>query len=791
MTKNFLLVTLRSLRRQPVYAAINVLGLAVGLACCLLLALYLQNALSYDRFLERADDTYRLARDFPVDGGTMRLAWTSGPVGPIIAASLPEVEAATRIATSDGKVLVENERYRAYETGFVYADANLFGFFGLPIRGGQIENALAQPYTVALSASAAARYFGEADAIGNEVEVDGTPYEIVGVFEDLPSNTHLRFDMVGSRASQIADGLDPTSWTRGGAMTYVRLEAGQSPADVEAKLPALVRVHDTAGFLPADRFTLTPVTDIHLFARHASEYTPQGDIRYVLLFGAVAFVILLVACINYANLATAQAARRGAEVGVRKTLGAGRGQLVRQFLGESALLCGAAMLLAAGLAEAALPFLNAQLDLALSIPWTSPLLLATLALAIGAVAFLAGGYPTLVLARFEPVRALRGRGLGAGASRLRQGLIVFQLAASVALIACTLVMNRQMDLVQQSRPGFGDAQVLMLDTHGGLDGRYGALRTALEGVAAVEAVTTTSFSPGRPTAITFIDPSTVEGTTATETIVLSAYQAGAGFASVFGFDLVAGRPLGEPATGSDAAPRVLLNEAAMQHLGWTEAVGRQLDLFGSLHIVEGVLEDFHAESLHEAVEPAVFMTAAPVASDYVAVKVAPGDLAATLAAVQGTWDRLVPERPFAYSFLDADFDALHRTELRLEALFALCAALAIGIACLGLFGMAALTTVQRTKEIGIRKVLGASVASIAALLSTEYVKLVAVAVVVAGPLAYLAMRTWLASFAYRVDLNLGLFVLAGVAALALTLVAVGVHALRAATADPVRSLRHD
>lgn len=782
MLRNHLKIAGRTLWRDKGYAALNLVGLAVGLAACLIIARYVQHELSFDRFHEQSERIYRVATERPA--GTW--ARTSLPAGPLLEETFPVIEKSVRFSAGQ-QTLVEHGDRRFYEDAFAHTDPGFFEVFDFELLGGDPETDLARPFTVLLSRSMAEKYFPEENPIGQTLRVDGEhEYEVVGLFEDPPPNSHIQFDFLSSFESEYAAGLDGDRWDRAAA-TYLLLPSEEEATRLEAQLADFFQRHLPERQAQAERsYALTPLHEIRLYAQQEWEMLPQGDIRYVYLFSAVALLILLIACINYMNLATARAVERTREVGVRKTVGATRGQLARQFLAESMLLVTVAVVGALAVARLALPVFNSVTGTPLELNmdgWMLP----SLAAGTLVVGVLAGSYPAAFLSGFRPVQALERRIAGrGGAGRLRRGLVVVQFALSAVLIFGTLGLHRQMQLVQEQRPGFDRAQVVMMPTRGAVGDRFEALRNEILRHPTVEQATLTSYEADGAGTFSVLRPEDVEGSTFEGSQSAYGISANEDFLETFGLHLLRGCNL--PATDADVT---LVNEAAVRAFGWEEPFGKRIDYAGREREVIGVVEDFPLGTLRDEVPPMLMYPGGDWYFAKVAAKVQPADLQETIAHLENQWDRFVSEHPFTYSFLDADFDALYRAERRLAGLFAAAALLAILVACLGLIGLAAYTAQTRRKEIGVRKVLGASVRSIVALLSKDFLVLVAAAFVLGAPVAYWGLSRWLDGFAYRVEPGPHLAVLTGLLLLGTALLAVGYQSIRAALADPVDAIREE
>ena len=815
MFNNYLVVALRSLRRQRGFAAINVAGLAVGLACCLVIFQYVAQERSFDRFHVNADDLYRLTPVVTMPGNDPAPAtFTPQAMGPAVGDRLPEVVRYTRVHPEYGGAIAAPadapERAFQEELAF-YVDPAFLDMFSFPLVAG--EGSLA-PGTLLLSETAARKYFGDADAVGQTLDWAGQvkgPYRVAGVFQDVPTASHLQFDFLLPVADLLSDGYadEPDGgWSWNNFSTYVQFQPGADVATVDRKLTQVFL--EARGDLFAEQgiqgeLEAQPLREIHLNADVQGVPTgvEMGTSRTVTFFTLIGLVTLLIALVNYVNLATARAIDRAREVGVRKAIGAERGQLVTQFLAESALTVGAAAALAVLLAVAFTPVLNRLAETEISAAlWLSPGFWAAFLGTLVASTLLAGLYPAFVLSGFRPVAALKGRGASSvGGIALRRGLVVAQFVASVFLITGTAVVLDQLRYMRDRDLGLDLERVLTVEAPRVLadgadpDAAMTMLAGELRRLPAVRQVAQSSRLPGggfnwdgmqtrKPQdapsdairgVLTFVDTS---------------------FVSLYGMDVVAGDAdvSFRPFPDSTEYPWPLLaNETAVRALGYAapdDAVGAALVLGDTYDAqIVGVLKDFSWASAHEQ-QQSIFIGRTD-ADDFFSLRVDGADLPGTIAAVEGVFERLFPGNVFAYAFADDEFDRQYREDQRFASLFSLFAGLAVAIACLGLFGLAAFAARQRAKEIGVRRVLGATVGGLVASFSFDFLKLVGLAVVLAAPLAYWTMSRWLEGFAYHVELGPGVFVVAGAVALAVALATVGTQAIRAATADPVRALRSE
>ncbi len=797
MLRNYLLVALRSILRQRGYAAINVFGLAAGMACCILIALFVRDELAYDRFHEHADRIVRVAGNMAAPGvAPDRTARASRPMAATLRERYPEVEALAQLAPVEPMFRIDGERIRGYE-GF-FADPEFFDIFTFPLAAGDPATALSEPFTAVLTETTARRLFGSTDALGQTFVVQDTvTMRITGIARDVPRNSHLDFAFLFSFATRdaVQPPLTEGDWLLLDRFAYILLREGTDATAFEAAITDLPMV-EFGSVLEAYGFNLgielEPLSRIYLHSTRMAQIGPVSDARRVTVFAAIALFVLLIACVNYMNLATARSLQRAREVGVRKTLGAGRGPLVGQFLGESVLTVALALVAALVLVLGAMPWFNEVAGKSLGMAaLLGPVNLALLVGLVVAVGFGAGSYPAVMLSRFDPVQVLKGdfhtspRG-----TRLRQGLVVVQFAVSVALIAGTLVVLEQHRFMRDRDLGFDRERLVVLDARAvpapERVRRADAIREAMLSLPGVSAASASASTPGKPLPLLL---TTAEGLPEGDSRRMNFVYADQDYAETYGLRLVAGR-LPSREFETDAAEAALLNESAVVGLGWSpeDALGRWVQMGGNQRTVVGVVQDYHHRSLHSPVEPMVVMTV-PQAQHQLTLRLEPGALPSALDDVRAAWEALFPGTPMEYAFVDETFDGQYQAEARLTAIVGMFAGLAILIACLGLFGLAAYMTTQRRKEIGVRKVLGASTTGVVVLLSRRFAALVALGFLLGAPLAYVALERFLTDFPYRITLGPALFVAAGVLALLIALVTVSGQAIRAAHADPVRSLR--
>ena len=802
MLRNYLTVALRNLRKQRFYAGINVLGLSLGIASFLLILLYVVDELRYDRFYPQADHIFRVGSFDNTLGENNRMALTSNAVAGGIQREFPEVEATTRLYRSWETVRYQDKAFVEY--GWQYVDSSFFSVLGYELLEGNSATALRAPHTVVVTKSTAQKYFGGDSALGKTLLIGKaqTPFQVTGVMDDPPAHTHLDFTLLGSILS-TEDSLGEY-WNYYALYTYVRLNEKAKPAVFEEKLKGLadkyvrpVLIQDNGLQLKDDqkteevfRFMLQPVTDIYLHSDWIYDNSPSASLDNLYILLAVALFILLLACINFMNLSTARSLSRAKEVGVRKTLGSQRGALVGQFLAESMLMSVIATALALLWVGLALhPFgALAGKDLSFSIllqPW----LIATTLGCMLVVGGLAGSYPAFYLSSFRPAEVLRGgqQSLLKGQT-IRNALVVFQFTMSIALAIATLLMYQQLTYLRAKQLGFDKENVLIVSNADYLGQSPNSFLQKVTSMAAVQqASASTSVLPG----VAEVKYFRKQG--ADQDYSLNAMGIDENFIATYGMTLLEGRnfSLDYPA---DTA-RVILNETALRVFNLEEPIGSSIAYYNEgeyiPYEVVGVVKDFNYESLHHAVEPMAFFFGDKVKS-YVSMRLAPGNAQAAVKTVEKAWKAAAPNAPFDYSFLDEDYDKLFRAEQRLGRVFTVFTALAMIIACLGLLGLAAFSAERRTKEIGVRKVMGASSWSVVLLLSRNFTYLVLISFVIAAGLAYVFVSRWLESnFVYHITIGAGAFIVSGLAALVVAWLTVSYQSFRAARTDPAKSLRSE
>ena len=799
MIKNYLLTAYRNSLKNRLYAGINVLGLAIGITCCLFIVLYVQHERSYDQFHEKKGRLFKVYRTSDREG-YQEIGPTSAPYAEGLRNDFPEeIEAAVRVMPREGLITYQDKAFTGDHISFVSRD--FLQVFTFPLIQGDPATALNEPGSVVLTAAMAQKYFGNDDPIGKEITYENEyPLMVTGVLAPVPENSHLDIDFLASvHLFEKEDWF--TGWWINNMMTYVLLKEGVSEAVVEEQLPAFMEKYMGSDFERMGLrvgLTLKPLTDVYFASNTQFDaWTKHGNRSMTYIFLAVAVFILLIACINFMNLATARAARRATEVGVRKTLGANRADLIYQFFGESFLTTFVAMLITIVLMTTLLPAFNQFAEMSLILPLTDvrfPLLLLGVVVVVG---LLAGSYPALFLSAFMPVKALKGgRRVGAGGEYLRKGLVVFQFVISIVLMIAMLVVTQQMDYVKEKRLGFNKERVMLLEVSS--DELYEQRESFEDQLRQNARIAHVSAMSGEPGGFHDMYAFEVEGHEE-ENIIMNTVFTDEEYVATLGLTMVAGRNFSRDRP-TDAQEAIIINETAARRLNWSpeEALGKEIantfsNSFSASDSIPrrviGVVEDYHFASLHNKIDPLVISMGDD--DRVIALKITPGAISPVIDQVSDAWSAVVSRHPFAFTFLDEGYEALYRAEQRQGEIFTLFAGLAVFIACLGLFGLVTFVAEQRTKEIGVRKVLGASVLQLVRLLTQDFVRLVVMALLVASPIAYFAMQQWLADFAYRVPIRPTIFLVAGLLALLIALLTVSWQSARAALANPVEALRSE
>ncbi|MDP4245393.1 MAG: ABC transporter permease [Bacteroidota bacterium] len=791
MLKNYFKIAFRNLWKHRVFSLINVLGLAVGMTAGFLIFMFVRFELSYDGFHTKADRIYRVVADIKTPTEVINASGPAWAVPSHIKLDFPEVEDFVRVSQSSW--LVRKGDVKFQEDHSLLADSSFFRVFDFPLLHGDPKTALTEPLSIVMSETAARKYFGDANPVGQTVLFSGDafPAKVTGIMKDIPENSQIRADMLVSM-STLTKKLNPTlddQWGNYGLTAYLLLKPGTNAAALQGKMPAFLERRNGKE-MHAQQMTptlfLEPMRDVYLHSTRDGSKT--GNINNVYIFSIIAVFIMLIACINFINLTTARSVERAKEVGIRKVVGAARTQLAGQFVGESVLLCLIAFVITIGLSALLLPSFNVVAGKTISHGiFDNAWLILDLLLASIGIGLLAGVYPALVLSSFRPVMVLKCRfSTGTRGTLLRKGLVVLQFVISIGLIISTIVVSRQMNFMRSQDLGFNKDQMMVVDSNN--DPGKDAFKQAITGMPGVLSTSTSSSVPGGGNMGAYSEIENVRGEM--QIANLDLYFVDYDYIPQFQIKMAAGRPFSRE-FGSDTTQAMVINEAASKLFGYPSpaaAIGRRFKQWGREGTIVGVTKDFHFRSLQQKIAP-LSMRIEPHGTQLVIAKVSPSNLPATISAIEGKWKTLIPNRPFSYTFLDESFDKQYKSEERFGKLFLQFAVLAIFISCLGLLGLASYSTLQRTKEIGIRKVMGASVGSIVNLLSKDFLQLVIISFFIAAPLAGWLMYKWLENFAYRTHLAWWVFLASCLLALVIALGTISVQAIRSAVANPVRSLR--
>jgi putative ABC transport system permease protein len=799
--RNYFKVAVRNLLRHKVYSAINILSLALGMSCCIVLMICVRYFLSYDNFHENRDRIYRIINIFTFPGNSPEHSpQVPGPVGPSMLNDFPEVKNYTRITWQAGMMVRYKDRVIDLKTA-CFTDPSIFEVFSFKLLKGDPGKALSEPHSIVLTETTAKKIFADEDPMGKvlhfldmsggiwSMQATAGDYIVTGIMEDVPDNSHLHFNYLMPLDKQLFSWIDKYDWV--GFDTYLLLKDGADPRNLEKKFPGFIKK-----YLPqAEWFSyyLQPMKDIVIHSGHISGGRPLDVYLYV--FSAIALTVLLIACFNYMNLSTARSASRSREVGLRKVLGAGRVHLVRQFLGESVIQSLLAMILVLSLVEVFLPAFNRHFGLNLSLDWTLYAGFIVIALVVG---ILAGSYPAVILSSFQPVRTLKGIfASGSHGVSLRRVFVLLQLASSIVLIICTLFIARQLNYFQTQYMGFKKEQVINLTMTRGTLGKYQTMKQEFlqnPSIVDVTACSTRLGSAGWNLAFRYEGQNT---DTPNDTHYMSVDF---NFIPFYSLELVQGRNFSKDFP-TDIDYGYIINETLAKRLGWDSPLGKRFRLSGignDMGQVIGVIKDFNFSTLKDRIGPLVlciptsrFDDSHPGRFDVISLRISPVNMKSTLKFIEEKWNRFEPDKPFEYTFLDEDIARLYESDQLVSRIVGISAFMAVLIACLGLLGLISFSAQQRTKEIGIRKVLGASVTEIILLLSREYLVLLGLAVLIAWPVAWYVMDKWLSGFAYHIKLDWITFILAGVIALAIAALTVSWQAVKAATANPVESLRYE
>lgn len=811
MFKNYLKIAWRNLKKNKAFSAINISGLAIGLSCFLLIALYVADELSFDRYNSNAENIYRVNCDLTFNGSTLRLPVASDMLGSTLKKDYPQVKEFTRIFASGSKQIKLGNNF-INQSGVPHVDSTFFNVFTLPVIQGDTRTALNEPNTVVITASTARKFFNTTDAIGKTIETTDngkTIYKVTAVIQDIPENSHFHFDYLFSMKNV---NYPWGTYISNNFFTYLVLQPGTDYKAFEKKAfpeyltryvfpeaKQIMQVSSVEEFEKAGNklsYSLVPLTKIHLYSTDRDfELSPSGNIQYVYIFSAVAIFILLIACVNFMNLTTARSANRAKEVGIRKVLGTDRSNLMTQFLCESILMVAMSLVIAIGLVNIFLPSFNHIANKSIEMKaLLSPVILVSILVLPILVGLLAGSYPAFFLSAFKPSEVLKGKlKLGSRSGFLRSFLVIFQFATSLILIIGTVIIYDQLHYIQNTNLGFNKSQVLIINDAYALDKNEEVFKNEILKMPGVTGGTISAYLPvsSSRSDYTYSKDAVM---TSKNGINIQVWTIDYDYLKTMGMQLAEGRNFSRD-FGADSSA-VIINETTAQLLGYKDPIGKKfysIDGIGKTILtpldIVGVVKDFHFESLRQHIGPLCFRLGH--STGLASFKISSSNIPGLLKDVENKWKTLAPGKPFSFRFMDDSFDEMYRAEQRVGTIALIFSALAIMIACLGLFGLSTFIAEQRTKEIGIRKVLGANVSGIVQLLSKDFVKLVIIAFVIATPVAWYFMNHWLQDFAYRIKIEWWIFAFAGLVAMSIALATVSFQAIKVALTNPVKSLRSE
>ena len=804
MLKNYLKITVRNLVKNKLFSFVNISGLAIGITCFILIGLFVADELTYDSFNTKADRIFRVNAHYKVGDNRFNLANSPAPLASVLASEYPEIEKSVRILGNNNIYVKKRDEY-IKEEKFFYTDSSLFDIFTIHFVQGNPKTALTQPNSIVITTKTAKKYFSSENPMGEKIILsNGMEFLVTGVVEPVPQNSHFEFDFIASFNSLPSS--SETNWFGQFVHTYVLTDKSVTSKELNKKIYSVAKKHvgsiikaafgvSYEEFLNNGNdfsFVFVPLKSIHLYSKVFNEFKETGDINTVYLFSAIAIFILIIACINFINLATAKSTKRANEIGVRKVLGSNKSQLIKQLLSESTVLCFIAILFSIMLVELALPYFNEltnkelSLNLFGSIYVIPALIIFTLIIGVAA-----GLYPALLLSSFKPILVLKSKAtVNNNKGGLRKSLVVFQFATSIILFVGTFVIYNQMQYIKNKNLGFNKDQVLVIKNVDDLGTQQKAF---VNSIKENPNVINASLSWGLPGFRLTANIYRKEGESK-ENQTLVTLEVDDNYLDTYKLKMKSGRYFSKE-YGTDSLA-IILNEAAVKKLNYTDPINKRL-LFNlgesnnsGLNIIS-IVKDFNLQSLKEEIRPAALVLLRDHPANYLSVKLSTNDIKGSINYISDKWKEFGQIKPMEYSFYDENFEETYRAEIQTEKVFTIFAVLAIIIACLGLFGLAAFTAEQRTKEIGIRKVLGATISNIVSMLSKEFLILVAVANIIAWPVAYYIMKKWLEDFAYKATLSFGVFLIAGLLVLFIALLTVSFQAIKAATANPVKSLRYE
>ena len=793
-------IAVRRIKRQRGYSFISITGLAVGLACCILILIYILTETSFDRYHVQADRIYRLGISGKIRESFFIMPVSNTPAAPALVRDYPEVLKAVRFRPTSPRTPVKHGDRQYFEEGIFYADNSVFEIFTFPLAAGDPKTALQAPYSLVISETLAEKYFGGEDPVGKTLRLNNQEdWTVSGAFKNIPKNSHFTFNMLLSFETLYAQ--NPTAqerWLGFPNYTYLLLGKDADPGEFESKLAHFVEKNMGQQLKPVSGelgYFLQPLTRIHLHSHLENEISRNGNILYVYLFAALALFILLLAGINFMNLSTARSASRAKEISLRKVVGAGRGELIRQFLSEALVCSFASLLIAVVLVELSLPLLSFLSGIELRVDssqllWLIPCLFG-LAVVVGLAA---GSYPAFFLSSYQPAAVLKGNtGTGSEGLRFRSVLIVFQFVISISLIIGTAMIMKQLRFMKDRNPGFIKEDIIVVRVMPQrVQQTFLSIKARLLQIPGVRSVAAASSVPGMEPNVGAFVP---EGFQDDDVQMMDVLNVNSDFIPTMGIQVVSGRNF-SPEYGTDRQEAIIINQTAARKFGWDDPVGKTIKVFLNEQkrwenkTVVGIVNDFHLASYYKTIAP-LYISNLPQGLGGLVIKLNPENTRATLEGLRKIWPEIDPDRPFDHFFLKDFFDSQYQSEERLRGIIGSFAGFSLFVACLGLFGMASFTIEQRTKEIGIRKVLGASVSEMVLMLAKESAKWVVIASVIAWPVIAFALAKWLQNFAYRARVEAWIFILSSALALLIALMTVAYQSIKAGLTNPVESLRHE
>ena len=787
MLKNLLKIGIRHIRKHPGYSILNIIGLTLGISSALFLIIYVSDEISYDRYHENADRIYRVSSKITETDDEFTWNVAQIPMGPQVVQDYPEVQSYVRFINMP-RSLYKYEDKEYIEEDFYYADSTLFDVFTYKVLKGEVRQAVKDPGKIALTETAAARYFGSADPIGKTLSAGTTTFEVTGVIEDVPTNSHFRFDAIAAR-NNLPKQLG--TWGNFGVFTYLLFPQNLDVEAFETKIQGMYDAHMKTIFEPLKikiEYILEPITKIHLYSTNPGEPEPTGSITYVIIFGIVALFLILIAAMNYMNLATARSASRAREVGLRKVVGSRRGPLVAQFLSESVMLTLISLLISIVLFIILLPKFNLLAGKSFNLATLySPVVIAALLGIILVAGILGGSYPAFFLSRFSPLTVLKGEiTQGSAGSLFRKILVVIQFTISVAMIICTLVVFRQLKYLKTMDQGFDQENILTLQLNQGMVRKYPVLKLSLMENDDIKYVTSTNTQIGEGSGKVIFSMETDQGMA----------QRGINFAVVdhdfvdaLGIKMVTGRDF-QLDMPSDTLASVVVNETLANRMGWSDAIGKKVQLGDGAQInarVIGVMKDYHQTGMYNEIES--LMLVYRERNNIIYIKLSGNNTEQTMSFIENKWKEVFPDQPFTYTYLSERFNNQFEADEKRGLIFTMFTILAILIACLGLFGLASYMVEQRTREIGIRKVFGADEGVIVRLISRDFIILVSISIIIAVPVAYYFMSNWLENYVYRTNIGVSILAAAALITVLLTFITISFKAYQASVLNPASSIR--